>query len=242
MVVAHEIRRPWPSRSGFSATGNRKDGVRWKIRRHHTHVEDSALPGMCGGCEQPMTSVSKWFPWWKPSSYSAFWRLAGRDFYWPPVVTIWHVEPGGRDGLTVCSRRYQDKAGKWHYTRGWRWHVHHFKLQVQPLQHLRRWALTRCGWCGGRSVKGDVVNCSASWDGEKSRWWQGERGLFHGDCLGRSQSWGTCVCDTPVLREHGTGTMAWGKCGACGRFRPYGIKIEALDRARLVQSQGKGSR
>lgn len=31
-----------------------------------------------------------------------------------------------------------------------RWHVWHWKLQVHPLEHFKRWAFSRCCKCGGR--------------------------------------------------------------------------------------------
>lgn len=89
--------------------------------------------------------------------------------YWPVLVTIWHVEPDGRDALTVCTRR-------------WKWHIHHWKVQVHALQQLRRWALTRCEVCGGKSRKGRYVNVSRHWHRAKDPWWRGERGLYHADC------------------------------------------------------------
>ena len=128
MVVAFEIRRPWPERQArpFGKT-------RWRFR-------------------------------------GAFWNIAGRGLYWPGLVTIWHVEPEGRDSGTVCKYRSH------------KWHVHHWRIQVHPFQNLRRWALTRCEWCGGRSRDGDRVNISKQWDRDRGHWWRGERGLFHQGC------------------------------------------------------------
>lgn len=98
-----------------------------------------------------------------------FWVLAGRGLYWPALITVWHHDPSGYDD-TTCRR-----------TR-WRLHVHHWRIQVPPLQQLRRRLLTRCARCGGRSVKGNPVNISHQWDGPRGRWWQGEPGLFHHGC------------------------------------------------------------
>lgn len=145
MVVAFDIRRPWPRRSDYG-----KSSPRWSFR----------------GC---------------------FWQIAGRRYYWPSMVTIWHVEPGGHDSGEVCKHytRAQDPdTGKWTttYLRGWRWHVHHWRIQVQPLQALRRRALTRCAGCHGRSTKANPVNTSHQWDGPRGRWWQGEPDLYHQAC------------------------------------------------------------
>ncbi len=214
MTVAFEIRRPWPRRSGLPAAGH---GERWKIRLRHDHGS------WCAG-DPPHPDGP--FPWWKPSSYLTHMRLAGRDFYWPPVVTIWHVEPGGRDGLSVCSRRYQGSDGRWHYTRTWRWHVWHWHLQFPPLQELRRRLLTRCAWCGGPSVKGDPVNVSHSWDRPRGRWWRGEPGLYHHDCSSVAAAHSRCLCTVPVLEHDG----GYGKCLACGKFRPWGQVPDEADR------------
>jgi hypothetical protein len=128
MVVAFEIRRPWPHRSSLP---NRQ---RWS---------------------------------WRPPFVTA----AGRAFYFPALVTVWHVEPGGRDAFEVCKH-----SGRW------RWHVRHWHLQVRPLQRLRRRLLTRCAGCGGPSRQGAPVNVSEQWDGPRGRWWKGEPGLFHAGC------------------------------------------------------------
>lgn len=125
MVVAHEIRRPWPQRSRWA---DAKPGQpRWKIRLRHKCVE---------GCDHPPFKRDP-FPWWKPSSYASHWTLAGRGFYWPSLVTIWHVEPGGHDSGEVCKhyRREQLPDGTWTSTtmRGWRWHVFHVNWRTIAL-------------------------------------------------------------------------------------------------------------
>lgn len=227
LVVAWTIPRPWPSRTRFPATGSRGDQVRWRIRLHHDHRPDCAAEGCTG---QP-------FPWWRPRSYSKFWRIAGTDLYWPPMITVWHREPGGHDALTICQRRYQDKTGKWHLSRGWHWHVHHWKIQVHPAQAARRRLLTRCAWCGGRSRRGDEVNHSHSWDGPRGRWWQGEPGLYHADCSPAEIAHRTCTCPAPQP-AHGD----WGQCSGCGRFVAWGRTAEQVARARWYQAYQAGTR
>ena len=226
LTVAFEMRRPWPERSPLPAAGDK--AARWRIRLHHN----------CGTlCANDPPHRNGAFPWWKPSSYSAFWRLNGRDYYFPPVITVWHREPGGRDGLTECSRRVQRRDGTWRRTRGWRWHIHHWRFQLHPYQHLRRRLLTRCAWCGGRDRKGDAVNHSQQWHGERARWWQGEKGLFHSDCSAIKSAHSTCVCSRPVL-DHDV----YGKCARCDRFRPFGFTDANLARARDLQTIPHGGR
>ena len=116
LVVAFEIRRPWPQRSTLPATGSRRDGVRWRIKLHHDHGS---------WCDDHCASRRDPFPWWKPGSYMSHWRLAGRDWYWPPLITVWHKEPGGADSLSVCRPRVQQPDGTWRFKGHWRWHIFH---------------------------------------------------------------------------------------------------------------------
>lgn len=155
---------------------------------------------------------------------SPFWVLAGRGLYWPSLITVWHRDPSGYDDTTCRGTR-------------WRWHTHHWRFQVRPLQDLRRWLLTRCAWCGGRSVKGDPVNHSHSWDGPRGRWWQGEPGLFHADCSSIKRAHSACVCAVPVL-DGGN----YGRCAVCDRYRPFGFTADNLARARDLQTIPHGGR
>lgn len=225
LTVAFEIRRPWPrrDRSQDSIRPCRPDKPfpRWRFKLHH----DCAA---CNPDERAEHAGKRIFPWYRPSSWTPFWTVAGRGFYWPALITIWHSEPKGRDSGEVCRHytRTQNAAGKWtskiHH--GWRWHVHHWRIQVLPLQSLRRWALTRCTWCGGKSRKGDRVNISHSWDGPRGHWWQGQPGLYHHDCSSIATAHRTCLCAAPIT-EH----EKYGRCARCDRFRPYGRQPTAMD-------------
>jgi len=111
-----------------------------------------------------------------------------------------------------------------------------WKLQVHLAQALRRWALTRCAWCGGRSVKGDPVNVSHQWDGPRGRWWRGEPGLFHHDCSTVEHAHRMCLCAVPVIaygRDYGT-------CLVCGKFRAWRQTFGAAER--LLVGLPAGSR
>jgi hypothetical protein len=154
----------------------------------------------------------------------AFWVIAGHGLYWPSFITVWHRDPSGYDD-TTCRRTK------------WRWHVYHWKIQISPLQQLRRRMLTRCAWCRGRSVKGDQVNVSHSWDGPRGHWWQGEPGLYHSGCSAIKSAHRTCVCEQPVL-EHDD----YGRCARCNRSRPFGMTAEHLARARVLSAIPHGHR
>lgn len=142
-----------------------------------------------------------------------FTTLAGRRFYWPSLVTIWHHDPSDYDSNEVCK-----------YSGHWKWHVHHWRIQVHPLQQLRRWALTRCEWCGGRSRRGDYVNVSHQWDHPKQPWWRGEQGLFHSDCSAIQSAHRTCLCSLGDGGpwDHDGASGPWGECAHCGGFRRMG--------------------
>lgn len=140
---------------------------------------------------------------WRPGS--CFAHVAGREWYFPDLINVWHVEPDGQDAL----------RGPCKGTR-WQWHIHHWHIQWCFLQDWRRRLLTRCEWCGGRSRKGDAVNHSLQWDGPKQPLWRGERGLFHGDCASVHMAHRLCLCADPLL-NHGD----YGQCAFCGKFRAW---------------------
>jgi hypothetical protein len=181
MVVAFEIRRPWPRRS--SGSGRR---------------------------------------------------------YWPSLVTVWHVEPGGRDSGDVCPHyrtiRRPDGKKRTVVLHGWRWHVHHWRIQIHPLQALRRRALTRCTWCGGRSQRTDLVNTSHG-SGRRASWWRGEQGLYHSDCSSIATAHAVCICHHPVLIDGG-----YGRCARCNKTRAFGVTAGQLERTRILAEVPKGAR
>jgi hypothetical protein len=180
MVVAFEIRRPWPQRSVSGSSGSR-----WQVRYNHVHFEDRDAPGICGGCGHSMTDTRQQFPWWRRSSYSSFWTLAGRRYYWPSMVTVWHVEPDGRDSGEVCkhSTRWQEPDGTWRSksNRAWRWHVWHWRVQVALAGKVKRFLFERCIECGRRFPWG-YAPISHSWDGPRARWFRISRVAYHHEC------------------------------------------------------------
>jgi hypothetical protein len=161
--------------------------------------------------------------------------LKGRH-HWPTLITVWHREPGGHDSGEVCKHYRKVPGQPAKFLNGWRLHIWHWRIQVHPLQHLRRWALTRCAWCGGRSRKGDYVNTSHQWDGPRGRWWRGQPGLFHGDCSSVKRAHRLCLCPVPTL----TPGSSYGTCTACGKFHPYAHEPDAADF--LLASLPAGSR
>lgn len=125
-----------------------------------------------------------WRKWYdlRPAVFSKFWQLGDVEVYWRPMFTIWHVEPDGRDSGDVCPHhaRWQDETGQWHTKplHGWKWHVHHWRIQWHLHQKVRRALLTKCEECGRRGSP----NISHQWDRDRGAWWRGERGLYHREC------------------------------------------------------------
>lgn len=118
----------------------------------------------------------------RPVDQGIRWRLgrpypviAGRALSWPSLITVWHRDPSGYDDVTCGVLR----------SRAWKFHVHHWRLQIHPYQQMRRWMLTRCEVCGGRSSKARPVNVGTQWDGPRGPWWRGEPGLMHSNCYRR---------------------------------------------------------
>ncbi|WP_431977627.1 hypothetical protein [Micromonospora haikouensis] len=237
MVVAFTIRRPFPQRS---TSHDAKPGKpRWSIRHHHT----------CGsscGADRAKHEASNPFPWWRPGSYSTFWTIAGRGWYWPSLITIWHVEPGGRDSGEVCKHYTRTRTADGTYTtriqRGWRWHVHHWRIQVIPLQQLRRRLLTRCAWCGSRSGKGDTVNVSNSGSSQRAPWWRGERGLYHRDCSAIARAHHMCLCHAPLCDDTDSTGRPYGYCARCAHRRPFQASDPLIERMRLLAAIPAGRR
>ncbi len=192
-AVTFEIPRPWPRRSrSFDPKPGRP---RWQMRLRHE----------CGDyCEQrPEHEKRDPFPWWRLRSYSRFWTVAGRSYYWPALITIWHEEPDGKDSGTVCPhyRRWQDEGGQWQFEslRSWRWHVHHWRIQVHPWQTLRRWLFERCELCGHRFPYG-YAPVSHQWHSPKPRRLRVERRSFHHECSELVHARQTIGYDEQIIR------------------------------------------
>lgn len=202
LVVAFDIHMPIPRRSSLSTVGSTH---RWGIRaRRRTNPEHLG---------------HRVYPWWRPAGYRVY--LSGHEYHLRRLATVWHVEPDGRDSGEVCKhyRREQQPDGTWSTTvlNGWRWHIHHWRIQIPALQALRRRLLTRCAWCGGRSTKTNPVNISHQWDSPKTPWWRGDTHLFHQACSSVHTAHRTCTCEDPILDHDNYGT-----CARCNLFRAFG--------------------
>lgn len=96
--------------------------------------------------------------------------------YRHPFVTVWHVDPEKNGDSDSCWAR---KLPTW---RGWRFHFWHWKIQVHPLQNLKRWLFSRCAGCGKRFPWG-YFPVTREFGGDGPRWFFGEIGKYHHWCM-----------------------------------------------------------
>jgi hypothetical protein len=157
MGVAWEIPSPIPHRVKWREGRNDR---RWGFYRARlTNPENLG---------QPI------YPWWRPRGWHL--RIGGREYGLGRLATIWHVEPGGRDSGAVCKHRLDGKV-----SHRWKWHIHHWHIQVHFAGRLRRFLFERCISCGYRFPWG-YAPISHQWDGPKSRWFRISRDSYHHAC------------------------------------------------------------
>lgn len=70
-------------------------------------------------------------------------------------------------------------AIRWHP----RWHIHHWKITIIPLQHFKRWMWSRCETCGGPFRWGEAP-VGRGWGGGRLRWFKGDDAVRHMACAG----------------------------------------------------------
>lgn len=111
---------------------------------------------------------------WKFSG--AFWTLAGRTFYWPDWVTVWHVEPKGADSGTVC-KGMGGSGLSWRNLKFAVRHWHHLKIHVQPYRRVKRWLFDHCAECGYRFL----------WKSDRCGYMSSDK-VYHGSCMALRQA------------------------------------------------------
>jgi hypothetical protein len=83
-------------------------------------------------------------------------------------------------GIYYCAARVLLRHARPWY-RHPRWHVWHWKIQIHPLQQLKRWAFSRCAGCGGRFSYG-YAPTTFSWHGTGPKWFVSETDAYHREC------------------------------------------------------------
>lgn len=122
-------------------------------------------------------------PWPARRSSTSGWR------WWPPIITVWHVEPDGRDALTVCRPRS-----------AWRWHVHHWRIQVHLIGDLHRFLFERCELCGRRFPWG-YAPVAHQWDQPRGPWFKVTKRAYHYECSGLVNLQNVKAQDERIIRD-----------------------------------------
>lgn len=111
-----------------------------------------------------------------------FVRVLGREFYFPALVTVWHVDPEKGGDADSCRRAWKERYGFDRSFWVYKLHVHHWSIQIAPLNAFRRRLLTRCAGCG-KPFPYNYAPIGYAWDRPRrsfwKRWTKGEEGLFH---------------------------------------------------------------
>lgn len=104
----------------------------------------------------------------------------------------WHTnnerdtEDGRRDcamSLLCCLAKFILRERRPWY-RHPKWHVWHWKIQIQPLLAFKRWAFSRCAGCQ-RRFRYDYSPVTGNWDGTGPLWFRSESGVYHSECFGK---------------------------------------------------------
>lgn len=206
MVVAHEIHAPIPKRDKW----RERDGLRWSLKRRRYTGGGPKFVG------KPMRH------WFRPAAWEPV-AIAGRRYSMRTVATVWHVEPNGRDSGSVCRHSVRsddwpsrwrirlnpflkmlpgtDEGPPWVVNRAWKWHVHHWHIQVHLQQKVRRFLLERCEECGRRFPWG-YAPVSHQWDSPGSRWRDGiTKRAYHHECSSLVVSRQTRGTDERLIRS-----------------------------------------
>lgn len=92
-----------------------------------------------------------------------------------------------------------------------RWHLHHWQIQVHPVQNFKRWMFSRCAGCGKR-FRWNYAPVSSSWSGGGPRWFKSEQGVYHHNCM------------PPPARRRAAGPPK-PTCPRCGAAMVFGIDL-----------------
>jgi hypothetical protein len=112
-------------------------------------------------------------------------KLTRENGWYPADVDYLKQMPDERrEAVLYVWHRFRHRLGR-RWWRHPRYHVHHLKFQIHPLQHFKRWAFSRCCKCGKGFRWGSSV-CTDQWYGDGPQWFKSEEKVYHGDCSTRS--------------------------------------------------------
>jgi len=176
MTVAFDIRSPFA----------RRQAGRWSYRPSlitiwHRDPEKRGNDNSCdwAGFHRPLNAREQALAdAWGNLSHT----LGNPPFY--PDVRLYGTAPHTEDDHSLIREMnhafytWQHRGRiRWHP----RWHVHHWRIQVHPVQKFRRWAFSRCVGCGRRYSWG-YAPVSGQWGGSGPRWFRSESN-YHQECF-----------------------------------------------------------
>ena len=220
MHVVFDVKRPWPNKARMSR--RRPEANPRRRHRQYGPLNIRAAENACPHCEDgkvpdPAPSYAERHPgedckfcagrgfnrtplWRRPYFGWSFWRFGDREWYFPALVTIWHVDPETDGTDSSCRNHYRqawrearadrnpirERWANWRMRRYDLWHVHHWKVQVVVWQRFNRWAFSRCSECGGRFSWG-YSPVSNQWGGRGPGWRRPEESVRHHECAGQAK-------------------------------------------------------
>jgi hypothetical protein len=81
----------------------------------------------------------------------------------------------------VLIRHYRAWMRPWY--KHPKWHIWHWKIQVNFVLNLKRWLFSKCCKCG-KPFSWGYGPCTSSWNSSGPRWFKGETDVYHANCDG----------------------------------------------------------
>ncbi len=175
--LAWEIRAPWPVLD------------RWATRRAREGHTDPVISRRTNEANLG----ERVYPWWSLKGYRP--RVGHWCFRFPPLIEVWHEEPGGCDMGSVCE--YRNRA-----QRRIRWtfeHRSHLHARFMPGRCVRAWLLDRCEDCGHR-FRWRESRIGTGWDAP---------GVLHDHCHDRRTLKSQKADLVAYVRGEATDTQRW---------------------------------
>ena len=184
LTVAFEIRYPWPWHrrvSGGVDLGRPLLLTIWHVDPARNYVGKHSADDSCdwSGSSRPLNvkeyGIVKAL--WDLESVVGNRPVYGSDLY-PSLENPGALgTPFEALQLAVYGWRRRDRRW-WQHPR---FHVHHWGIQIHPLQKFKRWAFSRCTVCGGRFAWGEAP-ISGAWNSTGPLWFRSEVNARHGSC------------------------------------------------------------
>lgn len=113
------------------------------------------------------------------SGYHSNWYRGDEGIANSPKEDEWWREEQARGFFGAIMGYILRERRPWY--RHPKWHVWHWRLQIHPLQSFKRWAFSRCCYCGKGFAWGYSPTTN-QWHGTGPLWFRSEKGVFHSNC------------------------------------------------------------